>query len=336
MLISILMACTTFLLGQSPSSVIGKSYDWDLGQGLVMVNKRGVAKQSLPLAATDKPLRWLSKYASVTFNQYGRELPNGGMNQAGLVVEIMWLDSSQYPPPDARPALTELQVIQWWLDSFASTAELTAHASDVRVSNAYGRVHYLVCDATGSCAAVEYLGGNLVITPGVKALANHSYADSKAYLAKHQGLLPPGSGSLERFTRASTLASAPKGDLTAQAFSILDRVRQDGRSRSQWNIVYQPGARRIWFRTRAEPRIKRVDLSAFDSSCVSPVETLDIDAGREGDVHAAFVRYDEAANARLVHRSLDPIADKLPPGTIEQLVRYPSMLECTLPPTVSR
>src|SRR5262245_49557620 len=244
---TILIACTTFLLGSDNTRVVAKSYDWDMGQGLVVANKRGVAKQSLPLGPKDTPLRWTSKHASLTFNQYGRELPNSGMNDAGLVVEIMWLDSSKYPAPDARPAVSELQVIQWWLDSFGSTAELTAHAGDVRVQSAYGKVHYLACDASGSCAAIEFLDGKLVVTPGVKALANHSYADSRAYADKHKGELPRGPGSLARFTRASTLAARPERDLVTQAFGILDDVKQEGNIRSQWNIVYEPAKRRVWF-----------------------------------------------------------------------------------------
>jgi penicillin V acylase-like amidase (Ntn superfamily) len=72
-----LIACTTFLLGTGDTPVVAKSYDWDMGQGLVIANKRGVAKQSLPLGPKDTPLRWISKHASLTFNQYGRELPNG-------------------------------------------------------------------------------------------------------------------------------------------------------------------------------------------------------------------------------------------------------------------
>jgi penicillin V acylase-like amidase (Ntn superfamily) len=333
---SIVIACTTFLLGSDASRVVGKSYDWDMGQGLVVTNKRGVAKQSLPLGPSDKPLRWVSKHASLTFNQYGRELPNSGINDAGLVVEIMWLDSSKYPAPDARPAVSELQVIQWWLDSFGSTAELTAHTGDVRVLSAYGKVHYLACDASGSCAAIEFLDGKLVVTPGVKALANHSYADSRAFLDKHQGQLPPGPGSLERFTRASTLSAKAENDLTAQAFHILESVKQEGKNTSQWNIVYQPAKRRVWFRTHREGRIKQVDLDAFDPSCRAPVEVLDIDAPLAGDVRKAFKRYDDATNAALVHKSLDPIAAQLPPGVVDKLVHYPAMLECTLPESAAR
>ena len=42
-----------------------------------------------PRKAKGTPASWVSKYGSVTFNQYGRELPTGGMNEAGLVVETI-------------------------------------------------------------------------------------------------------------------------------------------------------------------------------------------------------------------------------------------------------
>jgi len=258
------------------------------------------------------------------------------MNDAGLVVEIMWLDTSKYPAPDARPAVSELQVIQWWLDSFATTAELTAHAAEVRVASAYGKVHYLACDATGACAAIEFLDGKLVVTPGVRALANHTYASSRAFADAHPGRLPPGPGSLERFTRASALAARPGPDLPTQAFAILDNVKQTGASTSQWNIVYQPATKRVWFRTHEEGRIKQIDLTTFDASCRTPVEVLDIDAPLAGDVRAAFKPYRDADNAVLVHKSLDPIADHLPPGIVDKLATYPSRLSCTLPPTAAR
>ena len=106
-------ACTTFMLSRGGEHVVGKSYDWFMGQGLVIVNKRGVAKQSLPAKPGDRAAQWVSRHASVTFNQYGREFPAGGMNDAGLVVEVMWLDSSEYERADRRPSLNELQWIQY-------------------------------------------------------------------------------------------------------------------------------------------------------------------------------------------------------------------------------
>ena len=68
-------ACTTFLMERGGELAVGKSYDWSMGQGLVLINKRGVAKRSLPLKPGDRPLQWIAQHASVTFNQYGREMP---------------------------------------------------------------------------------------------------------------------------------------------------------------------------------------------------------------------------------------------------------------------
>jgi choloylglycine hydrolase len=324
----VLIACTTFLLGQDAALVVGKSYDWAIGDGQLVSNKRGVAKKALRARPADPPLTWVSKHASLTFNQYGRELPNGGMNDAGLVVEIMWL-TSEAPPVDQRPTVSELQVIQWWLDSFGSTAELVAHAKEVRISPIYGRVHYLACDKGGQCAALEHVEGKLVITPGVKALANHTYAESHAFEVAHHGQLPEGPGSLERFTRVSTLQARPEPDLPKQAFSMLDRVRDP--KRSQWNIVYEPGRARIWFRTLHEPRIRYVDLAAFPPSCTAPVEVLDIDYPGEGDVRKAFRPWTEAANQALLDRSLKPLRDRLPPALpTSGLAHYPALQSCTL------
>ena len=108
-------ACTTFSLHQNGQIVFGKNYDWHLGRGLVIVNKRGVSKTAMP-GLQDDPgeyAKWTSKYGSLTFNQYGREMPMGGMNEAGLVVELMSLSETQYPQPDARHAIKDLQWIQY-------------------------------------------------------------------------------------------------------------------------------------------------------------------------------------------------------------------------------
>src|SRR3954447_12341560 len=94
-------ACTTFCLRKDSTAVFGKNYDWHFDDGLVLVNKRGVAKTAAPPPA-GSPAQWTSRYGSVTFNQFGREFPNGGLNEAGLALELMWLNETLYPAPDQR------------------------------------------------------------------------------------------------------------------------------------------------------------------------------------------------------------------------------------------
>ena len=267
----------------------------------------------------------------MTFNQYGRELPNGGMNDAGLVVEIMWLDDSVYEKPDQRPALNELQWIQYHLDTHGSVAEMVAAAPQQRVSPLYAAVHYLACDKTGACAAFEYLGGKLVVTPGAKTLTNHSYAESVAWTAKQRDV-PRGMGSLERFARTSrrlaTTTTTPAAEPVAAAFAILDGVRS---STSQWNIVYDPVHMRVHFRTRSSPNIKTLDASKLDPSCARAVTLIDIDTDAGGDIAARLRPYDDATNRSLIERSVRRIRRQLPPGSVEGLVAYPSALACTAP-----
>ena len=92
--------CTTFCLDHGDRPVFGRNYDWTVEDGLVIINKRGVTK-----ASTLGRLAWTSKYGSATFNQYGREFPIGGMNEAGLVVESMVLLETEYPLSDTRPGI---------------------------------------------------------------------------------------------------------------------------------------------------------------------------------------------------------------------------------------
>jgi penicillin V acylase-like amidase (Ntn superfamily) len=39
------IACTSFLMADDKRPLMGKSYDWDLGHGMVVVNQRGIRKQ---------------------------------------------------------------------------------------------------------------------------------------------------------------------------------------------------------------------------------------------------------------------------------------------------
>jgi len=316
------------MLERGGERVVGKSYDWYMGQGLVVLNKRGVTKQALPAKPGDRPAQWTSRHASLTFNQYGREFPAGGMNDAGLVVEVMWLDGSEYERADRRPSLNELQWIQFQLDSFATVAEMIAAAPAVRVSPVYARVHYLACDRSGACAAFEEIGGKQVVTPGARALTNHTYAESVAWAAK-QAQPPAGAGSLPRFARAARQAATPPGgDPVSAAFALLDGVRW---SESQWNIVYDPVHLRVSFRTRVNRGIKTIDLGKLDPSCARPVSLLDIDVDATGDVTDRLRPYDVATNRNLVERSVRRIRGQLPAGAVETIVSYPSALACQAP-----
>lgn len=82
----------------------------------------------------------------MTVSQVAKEMPNGGINEAGLVVEQTTLWTSVYPEALERPAIGELQWIQLMLDTCTSVNEVIGAAGQVRIINPMSRLHYLVCD----------------------------------------------------------------------------------------------------------------------------------------------------------------------------------------------
>src|SRR5436190_1954664 len=177
------LACTTFCLRGPGEVLFGRNYDFTIGDALIFVNKRGLSK-----TATDgdsrNPAKWVAKFGSVTFNQFGRENPTGGMNEMGLVVEQMWLDETEYPKDDAYPTLGTQEWMEYLLDTSATTAEAVNNAEGVRIISDV-KVHYLISDKNGTAAAIEFIKGRMVVHAGdtlaVKTLTNDTYEKSIYY-----------------------------------------------------------------------------------------------------------------------------------------------------------
>jgi choloylglycine hydrolase len=334
-------ACSTFCLDAAGTAgpIFGKNYDWDVPDGLVIVNKRNVTKTGMTF---DNPARWTSTYGSVTFNQYGRELPCGGMNEAGLVIELMWLDETQYPPPDDRPSVQNLQWIQYHLDRSATVAEVIAGDADVRITgDDQASVHFLVADRTGACAAIEFIGGVMTVHAGdslpAPVLTNDTYDNSAAYLETHVGFggaapVPQSRRSLDRFVRAAAAVSEfdpDAGDSAVDyAFGILASVAQG--EFTKWSIVYDLSGLQVSFRTRGNPGTRRIDLGRLDFSCATPVRIIDIDADLSGDITDLLLPYTLEANRALVDSAFakTPFLADTPPSVLEYLAQYPESTPC--------
>jgi choloylglycine hydrolase len=328
-------ACSTFCFQSDDGPVFGKNYDWGVDVGLVMVNKRGVEKRSMTRA---NPARWRSHYGSVTFNQYGREFPNGGMNEAGLVVELMWLDSTEYPEPDERASVTTLEWIQYQLDNATTVADVIASDESIRViRNGAAAIHFLVADAAGACASIEFLDGKMVAHTGAdmpaRALTNSTYQQSLDYAGRFGGgaELPRTGRSLDRFVRAARMADSfvGAGAVAVQhAFGILADVAQG--DYTQWSIVYDIGGRRVNFRTRAHHQIRYLDLEGLDFACDTPVTMVDINVDAGGDLSGRLRPYTLDANRALLAASFaqtDFLADT-DKETLDLLARIPESTTC--------
>lgn len=298
--------------------MVARNFDWDLGHGAIMINKRNVQKKALRSQPSNTPETWTSLYGSVTFNQIGRDFPMGGVNEKGLIIEV--LQSSDMPEEvrAGQRSTDEVQWVQYQLDQYASTAEVVKHVNDINISPAELVLQYFVCDQEGSCAVVEtdrdgakaYTGDSLPYP----ALANDSYPDSLNNLKQYNGfggtedILP----SYDRFAKAVDLRK-DFSETTVQpafnhAFSILSALSQD--NYTQWNIVYDLTGKVLRFRTTQTPTIKEIPFTSFDFRCSTPVQVLTMDINATGNVASFFVPYTKDFNRNLVNLSQPVLANR--------------------------
>ena len=293
------LACTTFCMARNGEALFGRNYDFEIGQGYVMTNRRGLVKTSMAGS-----LSWTSRYASVTFNQWGREFPMDVMNEGGLVVALMWLEGSVYPR-DERPPLRVLEWIQYNLDNYATVSELLAHAGETRIAGSTP-LHYLVADASGDAATIEFLQGELVVHRGASlpsaVLTNDTYASSLSHLRQFSGFggtkaAPASAGSLDRFARASMMIRS--GDASVdRAFEILNSVAQRGSTR--WSVVYDATRKEISWTSDRNQRRRSLRIAALPLDCASEAKMLDVHAEVEGDVRSLLEPYSAQRNRDLV------------------------------------
>lgn len=202
--------CTTFFINKNGQLVFGRNYDWVTDAGMICTNLKGLSKTSMA-TPNGTTISWVSQYGSITFNQYGKEFPTGGMNEKGLVVELMWLDETKYPAADERPAIGVLQWIQYQLDNCSNIDEVIATDKKLRIA-AIGTtpLHYLIADAAGDAASIEFLDEKMIVHKGgdlsIPVLTNSIYSESvetynRSSASNEAVSIVNGNNSLQRFEK---------------------------------------------------------------------------------------------------------------------------------------
>jgi choloylglycine hydrolase len=332
-------ACTGLFVGGHDGRLMAFSYDWPVPGGRLMVNPNGLVKTALVKDGLN-PASWTARFGSVTFNQYGREFPNGGMNRAGLAMHALWLDGSSYPASDG-PAIDALQWIQYCLDSFKTVGEVAQSASTMAISSP-ASLHFFACDADGSCAVIEFLDGAPVIRAGeelpLPLLTNSTYASSIAALDRslgYGGAVAPSdqNESLERFVRSATRLNTIRRDDPAEplerAFAMLGEVGTG--DDNQWRIVYDLRAKVIHFTVRGKTERARLGLTALDFQChEGAVKTFDLAGFIPGDVAPALKPYRPEDNLELVRSSIarTEFLQPFPEERLLGMAAYPGGLQC--------
>ena len=166
-------ACTRAVyLGPDDRILTGRSMDWKLPMvSNLWAMPRGVARDG---AAGARSVEWVAEYGSLVTTGYDIATADG-MNEAGLVVNLLWEVEASYPEDDGETPRISLSVFpQYLLDRFATVAEAVDDLRENPVQVAGGEVpvgppgreatvHLSISDATGDSAIIEFVDGEMVI-----------------------------------------------------------------------------------------------------------------------------------------------------------------------------
>jgi len=310
-------SCSTFLLSGAGSVLVGHNLDDSIETpGLLLVNPRGLTKRGaryqdlFPLAPgkkSDPRLIWTSRYGSITCNVFGRQFPDGGMNEAGRCISEMTLRGTRYPEGPYLTRLYHHAWVQYLLDSFATVPEVIDSLANV-VPEGHCQWHFFAADREGRAAVIEFLDRKVVVRTGDalpwKLLTNSTYEDGLGLLAEFEGF--GGLRKLEpapdcrpdlRFVTAAgmirDIQADPAGPTVEQAFSVLQAMWCGV---NRFSLVYDPVAMRMYFTTYRARSLRWVDFASFDFTCGSTVPGLDIHRDVAGDVAGAFAPLTDEAN----------------------------------------
>jgi erythromycin esterase-like protein len=215
----------------------------------------------------ENEFHWQSKYRSITFNQFGKQFPLGGMNEKGLVIEELNSSYVKLDVDTTKYSVNEFQLTQYILDNCQTIAEVIHELKKFQYQPLFQHLHYLVADKLGNTLIVEFNGHTFdFFSPnenGIPVLSNNNYKESLRYLQNFEGFggkmaVKNRPGSNERFvTIANMLLSFNTQPPINYAFQILDTVKQTD---TQWSLVYDIKNLKVHFRSANCDFIKVFDF----------------------------------------------------------------------------
>lgn len=301
-------ACTRAVyLGPDNMIVTGRTMDWkEDPQSNIYFFPRGMERRG---GKTDNTIKWTSVYGSVVTAGYDIGVCDG-MNEKGLVANLLFLAESDYHRPyDKRPVMGLSIWTQYVLDNFATVDEAVEvlgnevfRIDDPDLPNgAKSTLHLSISDPTGNSAIFEYINGNLVIHHGrdCQVMTNSPTYDKQQtlddYWEQIGGLvmLPGTNRASDRFVRASFYIkalpqTADYRQAVAGVFSVMRNVSvplgisipsQPNIASTRWRTVADQKNRVYYFESTLSPDIFWIDLNALDFSADKSVRKLTLTNG---------------------------------------------------------
>jgi penicillin V acylase-like amidase (Ntn superfamily) len=322
-----LLGCTRILYeGERKLVLTARSMDFSIDIPANMwIFPRGMERSGM---VGEQSFLWRSRYGSLVVSAWDIASPDG-MNEKGLVANLLWLVKSQYPEFDLKGSKKAISISLWAqyvLDNFATVKEAVAAlkkeefvvVSDyIPGTDKFTTVHLSISDALGDSAIMEYIDGKLVIhhNSAYTVLTNDPPFEEQlaieAYFKKLEGtkILPGTNSSSDRFVRAAFyLQAIPQTSDASLGFSSIMSVLRNVSvpfgittpdaphiSSTRWRVVADQKNLHYYFENVLTPNIIKVDLGKIDFSQNAGVKRLKLDANESynGDVSDDF----EAAEA---------------------------------------
>jgi penicillin V acylase-like amidase (Ntn superfamily) len=309
-------ACTRCVyLGPKDVVVVARSMDWAEDPGTnVYCFPRGMKRDG---AAGPKSIAWTSQYGSVVCAFYEVSTVDG-MNERGLVANVLYLVESDYGKPDGRkPTLSIAAWAQYVLDNFATVADAVEALREepfvviapLLPNGRPGQGHLSLSDPTGDSAILEYVGGKLQIHHGraYQVMTNSPTFDQQLALDTYWeqigglAMLPGTSRAADRFARASFYIKAiPQTDdptkAVASVFSVIRGVSvplgittpgQPNIASTIWRTLYDHKNQVFYFDSATSPTVFWVPLADLDFKEGAPVRKLRVAGGKTYSGNAA-------------------------------------------------
>ncbi|UVS78793.1 linear amide C-N hydrolase [Actinokineospora sp. UTMC 2448] len=227
--------CSLFAARGNPADpVFGRNFDFDHQPALLLFTDAPDSHASVSMV----DVSYLGVTSAEDFTtEEGRRLlldapllPFDGMNDKGLVVGMATVPEAVPTTAPGRPVVGSVRIQRMMLDRAATVDEA------IKVFNEYTvdftgspPLHYMVADAHGSSAILEFVDGELQVTRDSgpwQAMVNYRW----------YGSTPEQRQADSRYRAASETLTAAGGRLdTKAAMDLLADVRQ---GHTQWSIVY--------------------------------------------------------------------------------------------------
>lgn len=315
-------ACTRVVYhGEDQLIITARSMDWrDEIPANIWIFPRGMQRNG---KAGKNSISWTSRYGSVITSAFDISSTDG-MNEKGLVANLLWLAEAQYPKyTETKKGLSVAAWVQYVLDNYATVSEavealkkepFVVVSTDIPGTQRFATLHLSVSDASGDSAIFEYINGQLTIHHSRKfnVMTNSPTFEQQLTLNEYWQqiggftMLPGTNRAADRFVRASFYidAIAKTNDTRvaiAGAFSVIRNVSvplgiasetEPNISSTRWRSVSDHKNLVYYFETTLTPNTFWVDMKNIDFSTEKQVKKLAINNNKaySGDTFNKFVR----------------------------------------------